>query len=91
MRQMQTSSVMSCIQDRLEFGSTNNIKIIWLIQSFDILDDYKSSLINGENPEEDNPQQAERQLQRLSEKTPKGDATVRPTAITRRNRRDKQK
>jgi len=36
----------------------------------------KSSLINGETPEEDNPQQGESQLQRLSEKTPKGEATV---------------
>ena len=30
----------------------------------------KSSLINGENPEVGNAQQAERQLQRLNEKAP---------------------
>ena len=30
----------------------------------------KLSLINGENPEVDNAQQAERQLQRLNEKAP---------------------
>ena len=34
-----------------------------------IIGNLKSSLINGENPEMDNAQQAERQLQRLSEKT----------------------
>jgi len=45
----------------------------------------KSLLINGENPEVGNPQQGESQLQRLNEETPKGEATVRPRNITKRN------
>lgn len=52
----------------------------------------KPSLINGESPEVGNAQQANWQLQRLSEKAPERDeAIVRPTAITKGNGRDRQK
>lgn len=54
----------------------------------------KLSLINGEPPEAENAQEPKGDLQRLSEKAPlekEVEAIVRPTAITKRNGRDKQK
>ena len=69
----------------------NGVGFVWRAADFEYLEAFtqariigldKSSLINGETPEEDNAQQGESQLQRLSEGTPQGEAIVRPPGIT---------